>query len=466
MEPRPPTRMVRWLLPDLRLLVAAVTLFCALVLYDAPTQLFRDSDAGWHIRNGERILATGAVLRVDTWSFAKPGESWFAWEWGADVAMGWAHQRAGLRGVVLLYLGLIVLGSWLWVGLHWLYGGSFALAALLAAPYLTTVQLHWLARPHVFGWVCLLLALHLVERGRRGWLLPLAVVWANVHGSFLLLPLLLAGYGLRDRRNWWWAGATAAATLVNPYGWRVHAHIAHYLQDHELLDRIAEFQSFNFHAAGAGQVMVALLVVMGGAVCALQAGRWPHAVWMLGLVVLGLRAARGLPVLALAGLPMANGALTEALRERWPAQFGYFARLRAWDRQVHGGVWGAVLVLGAVLAVLGSRAEFPAGQFPVAALGHVPAGARVLAPDAYGGYLIYRGRSVYFDGRSDYYGAEFLKEYVRLVEVRPGYREILKKYGFTHALLPVRYSLVEALTVEGWRELYRDEVSVVLERNF
>jgi hypothetical protein len=73
---------------------------------------------------------------------------------------------------------------------------------------------------------------------------------------------------------------------------------------------------------------------------------------------------------------------------------------------------------------------------------------------------------VYFDGRSDYYGAEFLKEYVRLVEVRPGYREILKKYGFTHALLPVRYSLVEALTVEGWRELYRDEVSVVLERNF
>jgi hypothetical protein len=79
--------MVRWLLPDLRLLVAAVTLFCALVLYDAPTQLFRDSDAGWHIRNGERILATGAVPRVDTWSFAKPGESWFAWEWGADVAM-------------------------------------------------------------------------------------------------------------------------------------------------------------------------------------------------------------------------------------------------------------------------------------------------------------------------------------------------------------------------------------------
>ena len=458
--------MVRWLLPDLSLLLAAVTLFYAVVLYQAPMQLFRDSDAGWHIRNGERILSSGEVPRVDSWSFAKPSQPWFAWEWGADVAMGWVHQRAGLQGVVLLYLSLIALASWLWVRLHWLYGGTFGLAALFAAPFLTTVQLHWLARPHVLGWVCLLLALWLVERRRYGWLLPLAVAWANLHGSFLLLPLLLVAYSVNDRRAWLWAGATAAATLVNPYGWRVHAHIAHYLLDHELLDRIAEFQSFNFHAAGSTQVILTLLLVMAGAVCALQAGRWPHAVWMLGLVVLALRAARGLPVLALAGLPMANAALSAALAERWPAQFAYLARLRVWDRQVHGAALGIAWVAVAGLAVLGSPAQFPAEQFPVAALAHVPPSARLLAPDAYGGYLIYQGRMVYFDGRSDYYGAEFLKEYVRLVEVRPGYREILAKYRFTHALLPVRYSLTEALTAQGWRERYRDEVSVVLERNF
>ena len=62
--------MVRWLLPDLSLLLVGVTLFYALLLYQAPTQLFRDSDAGWHIRNGERILASGAVPTVDPWSFS------------------------------------------------------------------------------------------------------------------------------------------------------------------------------------------------------------------------------------------------------------------------------------------------------------------------------------------------------------------------------------------------------------
>jgi len=458
--------MVRWLLPDLSLLLVAVTVFYALVLYQAPTQLFRDSDAGWHIRNGEQILATGVVPRVDSWSFSKPGQEWFAWEWGADVAMGWAHQRAGLRGVVLLYLVLLALSSWLWMRLQWVCGGSFGLAALFAAPLLTTVQLHWLARPHVFGWVCLLIALHCTERGRYIWLVPLAVLWANVHGSFILLPALLVCYGFRDRRCWLWAAGTSAATLLNPYGWRVHAHIWNYLQNNELLDRVAEFQTFNFHTEGAAQVMLALLLVMAGAVCAMQANRWPHALWMLGLVVLGLRSARGLPVLALAGLPMANAALSLALAGRWPVQFAYFNRLRAWDRQVHGAASAALLAVLFGLAALGSPAEFPKSQFPLAAIAHVPPAARLLAPDSYGGYLIYQGRPVYFDGRSDYYGAEFMKEYVKLVEVRPGYREILAKYNFTHALLPVRYSLVEALTAQGWREQYRDEVSVVLERNF
>lgn len=458
--------MVRWLLPDLSLLLVAVTLFYALVLYQAPTQFFRDSDTGWHIRNGERILATGSVPQADPWSFAKPGQEWFAWEWGADVAMGWAHQRAGLRGVVVLYLALLALCSWLWMRLQWVYGGSFGLAAVFAAPLLTTAQLHWLARPHVFGWLCLLVALYLVERRRYTWLVPLAVAWANLHGSFILLPALLICYSFRDRRCGVWAIATAAATLLNPYGWRVHAHIWSYLRNNELLDRVAEFQTFNFHTEGAAQVMAALLLVMAGAVCALQAGRWPHALWMLGLVILALRSARGLPILALAGLPMANAALSAVLAGRWPLQFAYFARLRVWDRQVHGGASAVLLALGFGLAAMGSPAEFPPTQFPVAALAHVPPGARLLSPDAYGGYLIYQGRPVYFDGRSDYYGAEFMKEYVNLVEVRPGYRSTLAKYGFTHALLPVRYSLVEALTAQGWRERYRDEVSVVLERNF
>ena len=84
-------------------------------------------------------------------------------------------------------------------------------------------------------------------------------------------------------------------------------------------------------------------------------------------------------------------------------------------------------------------AGFPADTFPVAAYPHIPAGARLFAPDKFGGYLIYRSNGtlkVFFDGRSDLYGADFLKQYSRLVQVRPGWRAYWETFHFTHALLP------------------------------
>jgi hypothetical protein len=113
---------------------------------------------------------------------------------------------------------------------------------------------------------------------------------------------------------------------------------------------------------------------------------------------------------------------------------------------------------------------FPPDQFPVAAsekIAGLPADARLLAPDKFGGYLIYRfagERKVFFDGRSDFYGAGFMKDYIRLVQVRPGWREIAARHRFTHALLPVDYSLVDALQAAGWRETYRDSTAVLLEK--
>jgi hypothetical protein len=132
---------------------------------------------------------------------------------------------------------------------------------------------------------------------------------------------------------------------------------------------------------------------------------------------------------------------------------------------VLGGVGAALLGL----AAMGTPAGFPAKEFPVAAAAHLPERGRLFAPDKFGGYLIYRfdgARRVYFDWRSDYYGAEFMKEYVNLVEVRPGWEKIFERYGFTHVLAPPRYSLVGALEAKGWKRLYFDEVSVLLKRDF
>lgn len=501
-----------WLIPDVALVAALATVVYCLLLWDGPRRLFRDADTGWHIRTGERILESGSLPRRDSYSFSRPQAAWVAWEWGADVLMGWIHQRAGLSGVAWLYACAIGAAVWLWFQLNWESRGDFLLACVMAAPMLSTANLHWLARPHVFGWIFTLLALWRAERaGTRFRLRDAAVIagvsalWANLHGSFFLGPLIgavyAAGHWIAPRlwqdaepdstgRARWLACAAAASlagTMLNPYGWRLHRHVVRYLSDRELLARIGEFQTFNFHAEGAGQILLAVGLAGLGACAALAERRVPQFLLLALLVGGALRVARLLPLLALAGLPLANGAITaslrraaagialrEGVRRRLRALLEYSSRLRALDRGHHGAVWALTSIVAAFLwlhlpAVV-ARTGFPPDQFPVQisqAVDELPTDARLLSTDKFGGYLIYRfagRRKVFFDGRSDFYGAAFLKQYGRLMAARPGWRETVEACAFTHALLPPDSPLAAALEAAGWKRLGRDEAALLLER--
>jgi hypothetical protein len=493
-------------------MLAAATLAYCLFVFHAGEQLFRDSDTGWHIRNGEQILARGGVPRTDPYSFSRGGQSWFAWEWGADVLMGLAHRAGGLAAVAGLFSLAIFASTWMSFRLHQSAGGDFLLTALLAPVAVTTASLHWLARPHVLSWLFLAGAMLVAERysarapERRRWahlgaVAAASAVWANVHASFLLGPAIALVYAvghflrpalwegdwLSDRRRarWflWTAAASAAGSLANPYGWRLHARVVSYLADFDLTSRVAEFQSFNFHDREAVQVALAMAVAGAGAVAALAQRKLAQFLLAALLTFAALRSARVLPLVALAVLPLANGAIAEALRGAWGLSAGvqrrldrvlaYSAGLGALNRRISGAVFSSAAVVALMLAFQGTAASggagFPADRFPVAAAGAVerlPAEARLLAPDSFGGYLIYRfdgGRRVYFDGRSDFYGAGFMQEYLTLIQVRPGWREIVRSQGFTHALLPKDSALGAALEQAGWATLYKDGVATLLE---
>jgi hypothetical protein len=473
---------------------AFVAVVYLLAFFGGPSALFRDADAGWHIRAGERMIAERALPIADPFSFSKPGESWIAWEWAADVAAGTAHRVAGLNGVTLIYVLAIGASVWMWFRLNWVAGGNFWLACLFAAPMLSTTNLHWLARPHVFGWLFVLGAVWWCERPTR--LSPhlpaiviLSAVWANVHGSFFLGPLIALTYGVgswlrallwggETRRDFFWVAlASLAGSLLNPHGWELHRHVFAYLADSALLDRIGEFQSFNFHADGALQIVLALLIGAAGGFAALSGRRVDRFLLSMLLTAAALRTARMLPIAALVLLPLANGSISDVLtharfapgvRRGLDSVMNYGSRLRALDRTLNGWALVPVVALAMFGLIHAARPAFPADQFPVAAAGAVaelPSDARVFSSDKFGGYLIYRfagERKVFFDGRSDFYGAEFLKSYSRLVQARPGWREQFARWRFTHALLPPDYALVAALEADGWKEAYRDGTAVLL----
>jgi hypothetical protein len=498
----------RLLLPDLAAMLTASSLFFCLFVYDAGTVLFRDSDTGWHIRNGERILAGHALPRTDPFSFSKSGQPWFAWEWGADILMGAIYRLSGLRGLTALFALAIAAGIWLCCRLHAAAGGDYFILALLAPLTVTTASVHWLARPHVLSWLFLLAALLYAERApARFGARQLALIaggtalWSNLHASFFLAPVIFIIYAAahfmrplvwplsRDsewaRTRWymWAALASVAGSLLNPYGWLLYGHVFSFLTDTELTSRISEFQSFNFQQPVALQMATALGLSVAGGTLALSQKKLAHALLIALFVWGGLRSGRVLPLVALAALPLANGAFTEALygmrglrRELQRAldrALAYSARLRAIDRKFSGAAFLAGAALLALLPLASpaysARIAFPPKRFPVAAavmVEKLPAQARLLASDSFGGYLIYRfdgARQVYIDGRSDFYGAAFLKQYLALMSARPGWRDIVSSFHFTHALLPGDSPLLAALEQAGWAILYKDEVATLLE---
>ena len=130
---------------------------------------------------------------------------------------------------------------------------------------------------------------------------------------------------------------------------------------------------------------------------------------------------------------------------------------------VHGGRVGSNQLIDA---------HFDSQRMPVAAvdfLEHRDMQGSILSPDYWGGFLIYRlypKMHVVVDDRHDLYGADFLKSYLRMVHVEPGWDEFLQSHAPGYVLLPRNAALAAILTkTSGWNVIYSDEVSIVLVRD-
>jgi hypothetical protein len=469
--------------------------------------LLADGDTGWHIRTGEYILDTRSVPVRDLFSFSKAGQPWFAWEWLSDVIFALLDRAWGLKGVVV-FTGMVLSFSSALLYRYMMWRGANLLAALgatLLAAGASTV--HYLARPHIFTLLGLTAAVWILERDRRRpgravWcLVPMTAVWTNLHGGFLAwiacLGLVAAGSlwqaaldppGAPRRfyaagRYAGLAGACALATFANPYGWRLHQHIASYLRSDWIRQVVDEFQSPRFRSESmlqfeillfAGLAFVPLLYRQRLLAELLIIVFWAHS---------ALVSARHVPLYAFLAAPLCA---VEAGRlwSAWSVRFkrrSVGAALRNCLRDFsaapqRSSAWVPVVLVGLSLLPWNWPQDFPGNKFPVAAVNRnvqwiAPASGsrpRILTSDQWGDYLIYRfypqGR-VFVDGRSDFYGPAVGHEYLELLNAVPGWERILDQYGFDLALLPSEWPLAQLLMRDArWRVLDLDRQAVFLER--
>ncbi len=462
--------------------------------------LLMDGDTGWHIRTGEFILDQGHVPQTDLFSYSRPNAPWFAWEWGSDVTFAVLFRVAGLKGIVLFAGVLIALISLL-VFRYSLWRGANSLLALLATLLVAGAStMHYLARPHLFTLLLLPLSLWLIEKDLRKpgkqvwWLVPLAALWANLHGGFVVLlaclGLLIAAKAIESwivapcwpavRRYSAMLAGCSLATLVNPYGINLHLHIWAYLRADWIRNLVQEFQAPTFR--GEGQLQYEALLILGLAAVGflLTRQRFMEAFWLVFLAHLSLTSIRHAPLYA-----SVAGPIMATLGSRWWHRVAQRSGRSCLPRLLlelgedlrpsfaRNTVWMALPVL--VLAVLNLPvawpANFPREAFPIDMIERhqtLLSSGRVLTTDQWADYLIYRmypRQRVFIDGRSDFYGEALSREYMKLLEGGHSALEVLTKRGFDVVLVPVTWPLAELLKNRtGWSVVEDDGHTILLQR--
>ena len=454
------------------------------------SRLVRDPGTFFHTAAGEHLLETGHLIHRDFYSFTRFGEPWIAQQWLGECIMAVVHRIAGLDGLLVVTVSLIAL---LWSGLALRIersGMNLALGSLILALALAASSHHLHVRPHIVTILFMTFVysrLCDVETGRKSmaallWLIPVFVLWANIHGGVLggIFTLLVAATGwtlarllglkspLSDRRSltvlWVVAFLGFASPLVNPYGLKLPLTWMDIMGSDavsELIQEHASVLTLLRQGDMTSYVTIFVILSLGLFYMALLAGTKRHDwrfTWFIPLVwfLLSLSRIRHAPLFAV----LAVVAIAEIFPCcRWVQMLGERGlvtfRLRETARERVGGISGVLLaavVTGFALFAFHGSAQLPStGQkwvkldgthWPIEILPELqtiekshPRGTPIFNDMLFGGFLIYHtpGLRVFIDDRCELYGDEFITKYVKAE--RADFEAWLEAYRFDLALL-------------------------------
>jgi hypothetical protein len=258
-----------------------VALFGSIFVFDSGS--IADPDIWWHLRNAEVVVQTHTVVTHDFYSFTAAGSRWINEAWLGELPYYFGWQWMGIRGVYLVMLvetELVLLG---------VFGLAQLASRNVKASFVASWMAVWLAtvsfgpRTLLAGWICLVAELYVLELFRQGkdwswWLIPLFILWANLHGSWLIGMVLfgvfcacglLSGEWGRIVATRWTVpqmrklavvGCSSVAGLfLNPYGYHLVFYPFNFAFQQKLnVNHVDEWMSVDFHTL-RGKILFSIL---------------------------------------------------------------------------------------------------------------------------------------------------------------------------------------------------------------
>ena len=438
-------------------------------------------DLAYQLRAGGEIIDRRAIPSVDTWTFTAAGLPWVDQQWGAQVVLAAVYRLAGWTGLVVLRAALtgVLVAATLVAARR--RGCDTRIAAILTLIAFVVAAPAMALRPQLFGMVCFALTLLLVaERFRTPralWLVPVIVMaWANLHGSFVLAPIILGLTWIEDlyerrdsaRSTLLVAAVSVAAACLTPFGPAVWTYAVGLTSNAGVTARTTEWQPTSlrdptgllFFASVAAVIVV---IARGG-----RRISWPTLLWLGVFAAIGAFAQRGI-----AWWPFA--AVASPLATYLPAP----TRAIAPGSPRFNAVVAAAVLFATVALLPAWRPVDTRTGVPVAVLTDAPPGItetlrgvarpgdRILNPQIWGSWFEFAlpDALVSVDSRIEFFPATVWADLERVSAGIGDWAGRLRSWGVSIVVVTADDTgLRDRLGVLGWRPIHSDEDGTVLVR--
>ena len=438
-------------------------------------------DLAYHVRVGTEMLDGGGLIRTDTMTFTAGGMAWLNQQWGAQLVFAITHRAGGWALLSVLRAALIGASFGILYLACRARGAAVRPAALLSIGGFILVLPALALRPQllVVALFCLTLWALVARREHPRWLylIPVyALIWANLHGSFFLVPLMIGLAWLEDlrarertARTLLFVGVVSTlATLVTPYGPRVWVYVVELGTNPTVRNTVTEWAPTSARGFAGLTFFLSALAIAAFLARRATPTTWWDLAWLGVFFLLALPAIRGLLWWGLVAPVVVAGLLPE----------GSEAADRRGNPTMNAVVLG-VLGLGIVVLLPWWRAPDEARQIDVllseapqatveAVREAVPEGSRVVVPQPWGSWFEYAlpEVAVFVDPRIELFSEDVWDDYRALRFTGADWHEVLERWEVDAIVVDLRdWTLQDELDTDpGWRRTYQDEQSAVYVR--
>lgn len=474
-----------------------------LLVFVVSARVLMDPDLGWHLRSGMDLLKNLSVPKFDPYSHTLPDWPWVDHEWLMNGIVAFIYQHLGAFILIGLFAALIT-GAFILAAsiskVEYKYKVLAAAIAVLAALPILGVRMQMVT---LLG---MGLTLWILYRYRQGqlkylwWFLPIFLLWANLHGGFIMGLIILAvffivelakflvqtwrpklykklnisedGLNAPQLKHLFFVGLlSGAVTLINPYGWGLYYDFYKLFTNPFAISHISEWNPVSFSNPIAQNYIIYLIVL--GIVLLLTYRKIEPTRWIITLVFLYLSLMywRNMPFF----MVMSVGFIAEILQAHTHLVFDWVTSNR-WLMIVTViiiSVLSAQRLNDVVPKTLDLTRTFTAGGYPTSAVQWAKAnpdkiGTTMFNEYGWGGFLIWQfpEQKVFLDGRMPYWqvGDRFVfvdEQYI--VNGGQGALAILtSKYHVDWVLVHTGRPLDLILYGrQDWKKVYNDKVAVI-----